>query len=140
MLEAVPREDAVADIGSDHGWVAAALAARGQRVIATERTQRMVDRLRREAEVSGWVFTVRQGEGMQPICEGEVETVVVAGLGGRSMVGIIGRAAWLPVRMVLQPMSHEDELVDWLGSHDWRFQATEVRDRGRAYRVYSATR
>ncbi|MFY9616162.1 MAG: hypothetical protein WAT58_12255, partial [Candidatus Dormiibacterota bacterium] len=42
VLRLVPMTGAVADIGSGHGGLALALAARGQRVVATERTPRTV--------------------------------------------------------------------------------------------------
>src|ERR1700730_130956 len=86
VFELVPLSGAVADIGSGPGALAAALAARGQRVVATERTPRTEAGLRRDLARLGIPVATRRGEGLGALHEGEVQTAVIAGIGGRRLV------------------------------------------------------
>src|ERR1700704_3123029 len=90
VLDLVPHTGAVADIGSGHGALAAALAARGQRVLATERTPRTEAGLRRELARIGIPVATRRGEGLAVLRDGEVETVVIAGIGGGRLIVLLG--------------------------------------------------
>jgi tRNA (adenine22-N1)-methyltransferase len=136
ILELVPSDGSVADIGSGHGALAAALAARGQRVIATERTPRAVARLRRDLARIGVPVATRQGEGMDPFHEGEVDTVVIAGLGGRNLVRILESSRWLPCWLVLQPMQDADLIEGWIAAQGWPVVDSETIERGRRYRAW----
>ncbi|MDP9325000.1 MAG: class I SAM-dependent methyltransferase [Candidatus Dormibacteraeota bacterium] len=139
VLRLVPTTGAAADIGSGHGALAAALAARGQRVVATERTPRTAagltaDLARRLDGLAGPV--VRMGEGLAPLAEGEVATAVIAGMGARSIVRILDSAPWLPPWLVLQPIQEPGLVAAWIESKGWRYTATETRQGRRAYRAW----
>ncbi len=136
VLELVPVDGAVADIGSGHGALAAALAARGQRVIATERTPRMVARLQRDLARIGVPVATRRGEGMEVFGDGEVDTVVIAGLGGRSLLRILESSPWLPGWLVLQPMQDADLVEGWIAAKGWPAVDTDATQRGRRYRAW----
>jgi tRNA (adenine22-N1)-methyltransferase len=136
VLELVPADGAVADIGSGHGALAAALAARGQRVIATERTPRMVARLQLDLARIGVPVATRGGEGMEVFGDGEVDTVVIAGLGGRSLLRILESSPWLPGWLVLQPMQDADLVEGWIAAKGWPAVDTDAIQRGRRYRAW----
>ena len=136
VLELVPADGAVADIGSGHGALAAALAARGQRVIATERTPGMLARLQRDLARIGVPVATRQGEGMDVLSDGEVNTVVIAGLGGRRLLRILESSRWLPGWLVLQPMQDGDLVEGWIAARGWPVVDAEAIERGRRYRAW----
>jgi tRNA (adenine22-N1)-methyltransferase len=136
VLELVPADGRVGDVGSGHGALAAALAARGQRVIATERTPRMVARLQRDLARMGVPVATRQGEGMEVFGDGEVDTVVIAGLGGRSLLRILESSRWLPGCLVLQPMQDADLVEGWIAAKGWPAVDSEAIERGRCYRAW----
>jgi tRNA (adenine22-N1)-methyltransferase len=153
VLRLVPTTGAVADIGSGHGALAVALAARGQRVVATERTPLAAARLtadivrrldamggaRRAPTPAGAAVVtpaVRMGEGLTTLAEGEVATVVIAGMGARSIVRILDSAPWLPRWLVLQPIQEPGLVAGWVESKGWRSTAAETRQGRRAYRAW----
>ncbi|HEV3233504.1 MAG TPA: tRNA (adenine(22)-N(1))-methyltransferase TrmK [Candidatus Dormibacteraeota bacterium] len=153
VLRLVPMTGAVADIGSGHGALALALAARGQRVVATERTPaaaarltadiaRRLEAMRRArvapAPANAAVVspTVRMGEGLAPLAESEVATAVIAGMGARSIVAILDSAPWLPRWLVLQPIQEPGLAAAWIESRGWRFTLTETKQGRRTYRAW----
>jgi tRNA (adenine22-N1)-methyltransferase len=136
VFELVPATGAVADIGSGHGALAAALAARGQRVLATERTPRTEAGLRRDLARLGIPVATRRGEGLAALRQGEVETAVIAGMGGRNLVRILESSPWLPRWLVLQPMQDADLVEAWILARSWQAVATDAIERGRRYRAW----
>ena len=135
-MRAVPAAGAVADIGSGHGAVAAALAAQGCRVIATERTPSLLAALRADLSVYGVEVDTRGGEGLAPIAPGEVDVAVLAGMGGRRIVAILDAAGWLPRWLVLQPMQAAETVDTWVARRGFAPEVEEVVERGRRYRVF----
>lgn len=124
----VPNSGAVADIGADHGLLALALAARPQRVIAGEYGDGPYRRLCRELERHGGGLDVeaRQGDGLQILRPGEAATVVLAGLGGDSIVAILQRDrghAETMGRYIFQPMSRSRALRELL--YGWGWEITD---------------
>jgi tRNA (adenine22-N1)-methyltransferase len=129
---------AVADIGAGHGALAAGLAMRGDaRIIATELPGGPLDELRRNLVswgVAGRV-EIRCGSGLTPLACGEVETVVVAGVGAATALRIADEApsrgvSWL----VLQCMQHDGLVEPWLWQRGWPVRALDTcMQRGRAY-------
>ena len=137
-LDLVPRVAlSVADIGSGHGAVAAALAARGLRVVATERTlasfAALQDDVQALAQANNFSIETRLGDGFAALHRDEVEVVVIAGLGGRSAMQILDRASWLPRWLVLQPMQDAHLLADWLAHRGWESHESRIAQRGRWY-------
>jgi tRNA (adenine22-N1)-methyltransferase len=132
----VPNGGAVADIGSGHGALAAALAARGQRVLATERTPQRVESLKQDLARRGIPVATRRGEGLAALRQGEVETAVIAGLGGRNLVAMLEAGPWLPHWLVLQPMQDAEVVEGWIRERRWPSISVEAAERGRSYRAW----
>jgi tRNA (adenine22-N1)-methyltransferase len=125
-------------VGAGDGQLALELARRGLRVVATERTPASLARLR----VAAPGLDYRLGEGLAPLSTGEVEGLVVAGLGGRSIAGLLGRGrpAHLGLRwLVLQPQDRAHELERGLEGYAVCFGGWAVEGR-RLYRVIRAVR
>ena len=129
---------AIADVGAGHGALAAHLALRGvDRVIATEVGEGPLRELR--CNLAAWGVSdrveVRRGDGLEPLGAGEVEVVVIAGLGAATALRIAAGAPRRGVRQVLLQCMQRDHLVDpWLRARGWtvRASATCVQ-RGRSY-------
>lgn len=136
LFEMIPASGTVADIGSGHGMLAQALQATGRAVIATERTAAAMERLRTELSRRGASVDCRQGEGFEAISAGEVETVVVAGMGGRRIIGILESAGWLPRWLVLQAVQDQDALAGWIEAGEWPAQMLVATERGRSYQTW----
>ena len=135
MAELVPAGLSVADIGTGDGKLAAWLAGRGHRVIATENKAgpRLV--ARRLLEPLG--VECRLGEGLLPIARGEVQVVVIAGMGGRSIGRILAASPEVVSALevlVLQPIQHGEEMVAALLAAGYRrLAACEVRQGSHDY-------
>jgi len=129
----------VADIGAGDGQLARHLAARGLRVVASERRPASCARLRAALPH----LDCRQGEGLEVLRPGEVEGVVLAGMGGHSIARILAASPvvarsldWL----VLQPQQHAEQLVSWLEPAGYRVRSMSAAAQGgRSYTVLLVT-
>ncbi len=68
------------------------------------------------------LISVRQGDGLEVLDRGEVQTVVLAGMGGDTICGILGRddeKARSFGRYVFQPMSKAGVLRRYLSTQGW---------------------
>jgi tRNA (adenine22-N1)-methyltransferase len=142
LLEVVPPGLPVADIGSGHGRLAVALAQRGQRVVATERTPVLLDRLRAEVVAGGRLtgaaamVSLRHGDGLAPVAPGEVSVAVIAGMGPLSITRILSNAPWLPPWLVLQPMQKPELLEEWIERIGWPATRWVITQGSRRYRTW----
>lgn len=84
----------VADIGCDHGKLSYYLLStdRADRVIATDISAASLKKARELADINGADIETRLGDGLGPIGSREVDTVIIAGLGGDVIAGIIAGA------------------------------------------------
>jgi tRNA (adenine22-N1)-methyltransferase len=130
----------VADVGAGHGALSAWLALLGHRVIATEAGHGPFAELC--ANLARWQAAgrveARQGHGLQPLCTGEVDTAIVAGMGARTMLGIADEAPERGVRfLVLQCMQRRELVAPWIAARGVaQLQFLEVQDHGRLYPVW----
>ena len=146
IAELVPPGRPLADIGTDHGRLPTALVQRGQvpRALACDRAVGPVARARATVQRAGLMHLVdvRMGEGLAPLAIGEVDTVVVAGVGAETIVRILAgepeRTRALG-RLVLQPNFGHELLRRWLvGNGLAVVDERLVEDRGRFYTVVAA--
>lgn len=117
----------VADIGTDHAYLPVYLVTAGicPRIVASEVNQLpYLSALKTVEEhgLSGWI-SVRQGDGLTILRPGEVNTVVIAGVGGTTIQQILGKSA--PAlqgvkRLILQPMVGAKTLRQWLLTNGWQ--------------------
>lgn len=101
----------VADVGTDHGSLPRALLAAGrvERAIGIDLAP---GPLARAAAAGGGVET-RLGSGLSPLAPGEVDTVCLAGLGGRTIAALLGRGAPAGLgvtRVIAQPNTEPAEV------------------------------
>ncbi|MDR2162608.1 MAG: class I SAM-dependent methyltransferase [Clostridiales Family XIII bacterium] len=128
--------ESVADIGADHGYLAAWLAREGaaRRVIMTDIAEGPLAAARGNAERHGFT-DFRLGDGLAPLAPGEASAVVIAGMGGETIIGIL--AADLAktasfAKYILQPRTKADVLRGWLSSRRYEItHESSAMERGR---------
>ena len=131
LADMVPAGCRLADVGTDHGYLPVWLLQRGrtQSAIAADIGAEPLAHARRTAEeygVEGMDF--RLCDGLRDIAPDEVDTVVIAGMGGETIIAILESAAWTKDgahTLLLQPMTKAAELRRWLSVNGYAF--TEER-------------
>jgi tRNA (adenine22-N1)-methyltransferase len=127
--------ESVADIGPDHGYLSIWLAREGvsPRVIMTDIAEGPLSIAGRNAERYG-VTDLRLGDGLEPLAPGEVDAVVVAGMGGETIIGIMeadpAKTASFP-KYIVQPRTKTDELRSWIAERYEIVADVIVEERGR---------
>jgi tRNA (adenine22-N1)-methyltransferase len=111
----------VADIGSDHGYLACELVLRGvcPLAYACDINEAPLARAGATIEKHGLSGRVKAllSDGLCALSGVEVNDVVIAGMGGELIAKIVGDAPefWRgDVRFILQPMSKAERLREWL--------------------------
>ena len=134
----------LADIGTDHGYIPAALlgAGRCQRAIAADIGAAPLERARRTARLYGLEdrMDFRLGDGLSVLSPGEADVIVIAGMGGDNMAEILSAAPWCrdgPL-LLLQPMSRAEVLRQWLWERGFHVcREGLVQDKGVLYPLLS---
>ena len=143
----IPRGSRVADVGTDHGYLPTWLILQGicPLVIATDVASAPLGVAKRTAARAGVSagLDFRLADGLDAVSAGEVDTVVIVGMGGETIRGIIERAPWLKtgaVRMILQPQSKVPELLDFLAVSGYRVLDQHlVAEAGKVYTIFEVT-
>lgn len=146
IAELVPPCAKLADIGTDHAYLPAYLIQSGKvlTAIAGEVNEgpyrsacAMIERLGLTKQV-----TVRFGDGLAVLSPGEADTVIIAGMGGATMVGILSARPEVVAcltQIILQPMAASSAVRRWLTTHMWYIDdEVLVDDEGKLYEVISA--
>lgn len=132
LADLVPQGARLADIGTDHGYLPVYLLQRSHIIgaIAADVGREPLQHAVRTAEeygVSGIDF--RLCDGLRGIAHDEVDTIVIAGMGGETIIHILSAAEWTREEgryvLLLQPMTKTGELRRWLTDNGYRF--TEER-------------
>lgn len=135
----VPRGSrCLADIGTDHGYIPAALLRikKIDQAIAVDISEGPLARARRTAERYGLEERVdfRLGDGLSVLAPGDADVIVIAGMGGDTIVDILSAAPWSlygPL-LLLQPMSRAEVLRKWLWKRGARLCSEQLVQERRA--------
>ena len=111
----------VADIGTDHGYLGIYLLQSGaaRHVIACDLRKDPLENARRNAKLFGvdGEMELRLSDGLEKILPAEVDTVVMAGMGGDLIQKILSQCPWRKregLQFILQPQSAGNVLRRWL--------------------------
>jgi tRNA (adenine22-N1)-methyltransferase len=142
----VPKNSIVADIGTDHGYVpkylidneiAKLVIASDVSEVSLAKTAAYVE----EENLADYIIP-RIGSGLEPIKPFEVDTVIIAGMGGILISEILRESrkkAETYLRFILQPMVGSDELRRYLIENKFKIVDEDlVREDGRYYEVIVA--
>ncbi len=150
----VNEGSSVCDVGCDHGYLPAFLylSGKAKKVIATDINEKPLQSARKNLDALG-------AEGVRLfLCDGlsaveneNVDTVIIAGMGGEVISGIIDRASFLrsdAVKLILQPTTAARELRRFLAQNgfvveqecaisenDKLYSVMQVRFSGESYEI-----
>ena len=133
----VPEGARLADVGTDHAYLPAALILSGRipGAIAADLRQGPLNRARQTVQACGLTGRIvfRLCDGLKGIGPEEVDAVAIAGMGGETIAGILNAASWTRERevpLILQPMSSMSDLRLWLAGHGYRIATEELAKEG----------
>ena len=138
----VPAGSRAADIGTDHGYVPVWLIENGvcqsiyasdiregplKKAIASARQHSVYDKIR---------FSLSAG--LDDCASDEVDTIIIAGMGGESMIEILAAAPWAHgKKLILQPQTKIRQLRRWLHENEYTVTGAQlVEDAGRIYLIW----
>ena len=125
----VPAGARLADVGTDHAYLPVWLLLRGKirGAIASDVNPGPLDRGRETARAYGVEdkIDIRRCDGLAGLTAGEADTIVIAGMGGDLIARILAQAPWTrEVALLLQPMSSQEDLRQWLAENGYAMTAT----------------
>lgn len=133
LSDLVPQDSRLADIGTDHGYLPVHLIQQGKIsfAIAADVGREPLQHAIRTAEEYGVAgIDFRLCDGLRGIAPHEVDTIVIAGMGGETIIHILSAADWMsePGRytLLLQPMTKTGELRRWLSDNGYCFTAERL--------------
>lgn len=129
----VPPGVRLADIGTDHGYLPAALILEGAipSAIAADLRPGPLARARETAVRYGLEdrLSLRLCDGLSGIGPDEADAVVIAGMGGETIAAILEAAPWVRERnipVIVQPMSSMPDLRAWLGRNGYCIETEKL--------------
>jgi tRNA (adenine22-N1)-methyltransferase len=149
IVSFVPYNSIVADIGTDHGYVPFKLieSRKSKKIIATdisnESLKKTISQIKKDVMLNEKIIT-RVGYGLEPIKPFEVDTVIIAGMGGILISDILKQDIKKTdsfVNFILQPMVASTELRVFLNKNCFEIIDEDlVAEDGFIYEVIYAKR
>lgn len=142
----VRRGSRGADIGTDHGYLAAYLITEGicPFVTAADIGEGPLNNARETLKETGIEDKVKLvlSDGLENITPQSADDIVIAGMGGTLIAGILSRCSWIKnngIRLILQPMSHSEDVREYLYTNGFSVvEEKAVCDTGRDYCIICA--
>ncbi len=132
----------VIDVGTDHAYIPIWLLLNGfaDSVVATDLREGPLLRARADAERCGVAerLILRRCDGLSDCEPDSVDTIILAGMGGETIIGILSAAPWArEKRLILQAQTKQDRLRKWLSENGYRIlDASLAEDMGRIYLIW----
>ena len=144
LADMVPVGSRLADVGTDHGYLPVYLLQKGRinTAIASDIGAEPLQHARQTAEEYGVMgIDFRLCPGLDAIAPEEVDTILIAGMGGETIQMILENASWTAQRthlLLLQPMTKVELLRKWLVDNHYCFTDERlVFDKGHLYPVFA---
>ena len=130
----------IADIGTDHGYLPIYLLQQKKPafVAACDINRGPLEHAQRSAAQYGLEHSMsfRLGNGLACIDPNEVDTIIIAGMGGETIAAILEAAPWTnssAYRMILQPMTKVEFLRPWLAERGYVIEEERLVYENRTY-------
>lgn len=137
IINFVPLKSRVADIGTDHGYLAIELAKKNisDFIIAGDKNFGPIQAAKKNILSAGLekIIEVRQGDGLKILRAGEVDTICIAGMGGSLICEILSaepKILQTTEFLILQPMNAIDKVKTWLEKNFWFVGDLELAEVG----------
>jgi len=148
IASCVPEGSAVADIGTDHGYIPIHLVQEGKAKHAIAMDVRKGPLLRAQAHIHEAGLEahveVRLSDGLLKLEQNEADCVVIAGMGGELIIHILeeGRGLWEGIpHWVLSPHSELDKVRRFLAEQEFFIEReTMIKEEGKFYTVMGINR
>lgn len=143
----VPKGARVVDVGTDHGYVPVWLVKHqaAATVIATDIKPGPLEKAVMSARRAGVEDRIKflLCDGLSDCPPEEADTVIIAGMGGETIINILREAPWTRCggrRLILQPMTKPELLRQWLSDNGYSILGERlVKDAGVIYAIIVAS-
>lgn len=141
IAQQVPLGTRLADVGTDHGYLPVWLLLNGRikGAVAADLRKGPLERARETARQyrQSAAISFRLCDGLADIASNEVDTVVIAGMGGETITDILKAAPWTQQGklLLLQPMTGIPNLRRWLQNNGYAILDEQLAQEGK--RLYS---
>ena len=142
--ESINDVTVMADIGTDHGALPIMLVKSGrcQKAIASDINKGPVEIVTKRVGLARMVekIEIRKGDGLQILKPGEVNLIVIAGMGGALITEILGTSPNIckrnDVQLILQPNTEPGVVRAWLTANNFIITKEELAyDQGKFYEM-----
>ena len=147
LAEMVDPGSRLADIGTDHAYLPIKLVQEGKVAFAIASDVAAGPLQNAKTDIAeaglGQQIETRLGSGLETLKdEDRIDTVVIAGMGGKLMVSLLeeaaGRGKYYPT-LILEPNIGENRVRQWLEEHDYQIVAEDlVAEAGHTYELIKA--
>ncbi len=139
----IPQGKSVCDVGTDHGYLPAALSLGGKckKVTATDIREKPLDNARNNLKRLGVKdVNLILCDGLEDVDKNDAETVIIAGMGGDVISKIIENCPFKEAPLfILQPMTAADTLRDYLAQNGFDvLKETALSENRKIYSVMTA--
>ncbi len=142
----VTRGSSVADIGTDHGYIPIYLYQQNRIIkgIAMDIGKGPLEKAKMNIHYykASSVIETRQSDGLEKLQPGEVDTIIIAGMGGLLIQNILARKIFLLrtlKRLILQPQKNQDIVRYFLHKNGFQISNEHiVKEEGHFYTIITA--
>ncbi len=142
IMQKVPKGARIADIGTDHAYLPVALINEGRVnfAVACDINEKPLKNAEKTVRCAGMSdkISLRLSNGLEKVSKDEVDTVIIAGIGGEVISGIIKSADWLKDNklLILQPTTAAEALREYLAENGFFIESeTAIKDANKVYTV-----
>lgn len=141
----VPEGGGVADVGTDHGFIPVWLCQRGKNfpIFAGDINAEPLERAALTLSEYGTSEEIKlfQSDGLLGFDGSLVSSIVIAGMGGETIISILENAPWTKapgITIIMQPMTKSPELRRWLFENGYIITSERLVEDGKIYELFSA--
>ena len=135
IMDFVPSGSRVADIGTDHGYLAIELVKRNiaEFVVASDKNPKPLAAAQKNIKDAGIANNVdlRLGDGLKSLNVGEVDIICIAGMGGALMCEILDASPEIVSKVekiILQPMNVVERVRQWATDNNFYIEDEDLAE------------
>jgi len=141
----VKNKAKIADIGTDHAKIPIYLV-KNNRIsfaVASDKNEGPLMFAKKNIHDFGFDNNIKTvlGDGLNSLKIGEVDTIIIAGMGGKLIVEILSNSPKVLKKIsqiILQPMNEGNIVRKWLQTNNWKIENEKlVKENGKIYEIIS---